>query len=137
MSQVITKNGEEQYTTISTNGRHEVIADQPSPNGQDKGPTPYDLLLMALGTCIAQTLRMYADRKGWDLEEVKVNLNQDRIHAKDCADCESERGYIQVIEKEINLLGNLTDEQRKRLIEVSDKCPVQKILSNEIKIKTK
>jgi len=137
MSQVITKIGTEKYITISTNGKHEIVADQPSPNGQDKGPTPYDLLLMALGTCIAQTLRMYADRKGWNLTEVQVNLNQDRIHAKDCTDCESERGYIQVIEKEIKLLGNLTNEQRMRLIEISDRCPVQKVLTNEIKIKTK
>ncbi|MEZ4792413.1 MAG: OsmC family protein [Gelidibacter sp.] len=137
MTQVITKIGKEKYTTISTDGTHEIKGDQPTPNGQDMGPTPYDLLLMALGTCIAQTLRMYADRKGWNLEEVQVILNQDRAHAKDCADCESETGFIQVIEKEIRLIGTLSDEQRTSLIEISDKCPIHKMLINEIKIITK
>ncbi len=136
MTQVITKIGKEKYTTVSTGGNHEIIGDQPIPAGQDKGPTPYDLLLMSLGNCIAMTLRMYADQKGWDLTEVQVNLNQDRIHVKDCEDCESKEGFVHVIEKEVKLTGNLDEEQRVRLIEISDKCPINKTLLNEIKIKT-
>jgi putative redox protein len=137
MTQIIAKIGKEKYVTSLTNGRHQVIADEPKPIGQDSGPTPYDLLLMALGSCVAMTLRMYADRKGWDLDEVQVNLNQNRIHARDCDECESKDGFIQVIEKEVKLVGNLDDKQRARLIEISDKCPVNRTLLNEIKIETK
>lgn len=137
MTHVITKIGKVKYETISTTGKHEIIGDEPVPMGLDKGPTPYDFLLLALGNCVAMTLRMYADQKGWDLTEVQVNLNQDRIHAKDCDDCESEEGFIHVIEKEVKLTGNLDATQRARLIEISDRCPVNKTLLNEIKIKTK
>jgi putative redox protein len=137
MTQIITKIGKEKYETTLTTGRHEIIADEPTPFGQDKGPTPYDFLLMALGACVAMTLRMYADRKGWDLEEVQVNLSQERIHARDCEDCESKEGFVHIIEKEIKLVGNLDGTQRARLIEISDNCPVNKTLLNEIKIKTK
>ncbi len=121
---MITKIGKEKYITSSTNGRHEVVADEPEPLGQDKGPTPYDLLLMALGSCVAMTFRMYADRKGWDLQEVQVNLNQKRIHSNDCEECESKEGFVHTIEKEVRLIGNLDDTQRARLIEISDNCPV-------------
>lgn len=137
MTQIISKIGKEKYVTTSTNGRHQIIADEPKPHGQDKGPSPYDFLLMALGSCVTMTLRMYADRKGWDLEEVQVNLSQNRIHARDCDDCESKDGFIHLIEKEVKLVGNLDDTQRARLIEISDRCPVNKTLSNEIKIETK
>lgn len=137
MTQIIVKIGKEKYESTLTNGRHKIIADEPIPIGQDKGPTPYDFLLMSLGSCVAITLRMYADRKGWDLEEVQVNLSQNRIHARDCEECESKDGFVHIIEKEVKLIGNLDDSQRKRLIQISDKCPVNKTLLNEIKIKTK
>ncbi len=137
MTQIIVKIGKEKYESTLTNGRHKIIADEPIPIGQDKGPTPYDFLLMSLGSCVAITLRMYADRKGWDLEEVQVNLSQNRIHARDCEECESKDGFVHFIEKEVKLIGNLDDSQRKRLIQISDKCPVNKTLLNEIKIKTK
>lgn len=137
MTQIITIIGKEKYITSSTNGRHEIIADEPKPLGQDEGPAPYDLLLMALGSCVAMTLRMYADRKGWDLEEVQVNLNQNRVYAKDCEECESKEGFVHTIEKEVKLTGNLDDTQRARLIEISDNCPVNKTLLNEIRITTK
>jgi len=107
------------------------------PLGQDLGPNPYDFLLIALGACVTMTLRMYADRKGWDLEEVEVHLEQSRVHAKDCEDCESQNGYVHVIEKKLKFIGDLTEEQTQRLLEISDKCPVNKTLSNEIKILTK
>lgn len=137
MTQIITLIGKEKYITSSTNGRHEIIADEPKPDGNDEGPTPYELLLMALGSCVAMTLRMYADRKGWELDEVQVNLNQNSAYAKDCEECESKEGFVHTIEKEIKLTGNLDDVQRARLIEISDNCPVNKTLLNEIRITTK
>jgi putative redox protein len=137
MTQIIAKIGRDKYKTTLTNGRQAIIADEPIPIGQDLGPTPYDFLLMALGSCVSMTLRMYADRKGWDLEAVEVHLSQNRTHAKDCEACESKDGFVHVIEKEIKLIGNLDVTQRKRLMEIADKCPVNKTLLNEIKIKTK
>lgn len=137
MAQIITKIGRERYVTSSMDGRHEIISDEPTPIGQDKGPTPYDLLLMALGSCMAMTLRMYADRKGWDLEEVHVHLSQNRIYAKDCEECESTEGFVHSIEKEVKLFGNLDDAQRARLIEISGNCPVNKTLLNEISVTAK
>ena len=91
MTQVITKIDRTKYKTIVVTGNHELVADEPAPFGQDLGPSPYDFLLTALGTCVSMTLRMYADRKGWDLEEVHVHLEQSRIYAEDCEDCESQR----------------------------------------------
>ncbi len=137
MTQIIAKIGRDKYKTTLTNGRHTIIADEPIGMGEDLGPTPYDFLLMALGSCVSITLRMYADRKGWDLEAVEVHLSQSRVHAKDCEECESTDGFVHVIEKEIKLTGNLDEAQRKRLMEISDKCPVNKTLLNEIKINTK
>ena len=137
MTQVIAKIGRDKYKTILTNGRHKIIADEPKSIGQDLGPTPYDLLLMALGSCVSMTIRMYADRKGWDLENVEVHLSQNRKHAKDCEACESKEGFVHVIEKEVKLIGNLDETQRSRLLEIADKCPVNKTLLNEIQISTK
>jgi len=137
MTKLIVKIDKSHYKTIITNGQHQVIADEPIPYGTDKGLTPYDYLLTALGSCVAITIRMYADRKKWDLQEVEVHLLQNKTHHSDCKDCESEEGYVHVIEKKVKLLGDLDDEQRKRLMEIADKCPVNKTLLNEIKIKTK
>ena len=134
MTQIIAKIDRSKYKTVLTNGRHEILGDEPVPFGTDFGPNPYDFLLMALGSCVTMTLRMYTDRKGWDLEEVEVHLSQERIYAKDCEDCESAEGYVHVIEKKLKFTGNLDDAQRKRLMEIADKCPVNKTLLNEIKI---
>ena len=112
MAQVTARIAKDKYKTILTNGRHEITADEPVPMGQDTGPTPYDFLLMSLGSCTAMTLRMYADRKNWDLQEVEVNLNQDRIHGKDCENCESDDDYVHIIEKEVKLVGNLDARAR-------------------------
>lgn len=136
MKKVTAKIDHSHYKTILSNGTHQVIADEPSPYGTDEGSDPYSLLLMALGSCVAITIRMYADRKKWDLEDVEVELSQERIHSKDCDDCESTEGYVHVIEKKVKLLGNLDDKQRARLMEIADRCPVNKTLLNEIKIKT-
>jgi len=137
MTQVIAKINRAKYKTIIATGNHELIADEPVPLGQDLGPNPYDFLLIALGACVTMTLRMYADHKGGDLEEVEVHLQQSRVHFKDCEDCESQNRYVHVIEKKIKFIGDLTEEQTQRLLEISDKCPVNKTLSNEIKILTK
>jgi len=136
MTQVIAKINRAKYKTVIVTGNHELVADEPVPFGQDLGPNPYDFLLTALGACVTMTLRMYADRKGWDLEEVQVHLEQSRVYSKDCAECESEDGYVHIIEKKLKFIGELTEDQVQRLLEISDKCPVHKTLSNEIKIIT-
>lgn len=136
MNEVTAKIGRNRYKTILTNGNHQIIADEPAPFGTDEGADPYSILLSALGSCVAITIRMYADRKEWDLEGVEVGLSQERVHSKDCDDCVTEKGFVHVIKKRVKLLGNLTNEQRARLMEVADRCPVNKTLLNEIKIET-
>lgn len=136
MKKVTAKIDRSNYKTILSNEVHQVIADEPSPYGTDKGPDPYSLLLMALGSCVAITIRMYADRKKWELDDVEVTLSQERMHSKDCDDCESTEGYVHLIEKKVKLIGNLDEKQLSRLMEIADRCPVNKTLLNEIKITT-
>jgi uncharacterized OsmC-like protein len=118
-------------------GRHHGVLDEPAPAGTDLGPTPYDALLAALGGCTAMTVRMYARRKGWPLDDVTVALRHDRIHATDCADCISTDGRVDRIAREITLTGDLDDEQRTRLLEIADRCPVHRTLRGEITIETR
>ena len=119
-------------------GRHHLRADEPTRlGGLDTGPSPYDYLLTALGTCTAMTIRMYADRKQIPLERAVVRLRHEKIHAQDCADCETKTGKVDHIAREIELHGDLTDEQRARLLEIADKCPVHRTLHSEIKIDSK
>ncbi len=117
-------------------GDHTFITDEPiEAGGEDAGPDPYTLLLGALGSCISMTTMLYARRKSWALERVTVRLRQQRIHAPDCEECErTEDGFVHRIERAVSFEGNLSDEQRARLHEISHKCPVHKTLTSEIVI---
>ena len=132
----VTESGSGTYTQQITAGNHQLVADEPTPIGDDAGPNPYDLLLAALGACTSMTLRMYADRKGWPLERVRVTLRHQRIHAKDCADCETTKGFISQIDREIELTGDLDDTARQRLLDMADRCPVHQTLTSEIRVTT-
>ncbi|MEX0773035.1 MAG: OsmC family protein [Balneolales bacterium] len=129
--------GEQNFKTVMTVGRHEIIADEPEgPGGQDAGPDPYDLLLMSLGSCSVITMRMYANRKEWALEDIYVELRHYKAHAKDCEDCETKNARLDYIEKEIIVKGDLDEDQVNKLLEISKKCPVHRTLLSEISIES-
>jgi uncharacterized OsmC-like protein len=123
---------------VTVRGHHHLAADEPlEGGGADLGPTPYEFLLVALGTCKSMTVRLYAQRKGWPLERVTVRLRHDKIHAQDCADCETREGRLDQIEAELELAGPLDAPQRARLLEIADRCPVHRTLVSEIVIRTR
>jgi putative redox protein len=132
----VAETGSGTYTQQIDAGHHRIFADEPRPIGDDAGPTPYDLLLAALGACTSMTVRMYAARKGWPLEQVRVTLRHSRIHAKDCAECETTTGLIDHIDRDIELVGDLDDEQRQRLLRIAERCPVHQTLTSEVNIAT-
>jgi uncharacterized OsmC-like protein/alpha/beta superfamily hydrolase len=119
--------------------RHRFTADEPAdvPGGTDTGPTPYDLVLGGLGACTSMTLRLYAERKKWPLDGVRVRLRHSNVYAEDCAECKDPNKKLGLIEREIEMLGALDDEQRARLLEIADKCPVHKTLTGPIRITTR
>lgn len=133
---IVTETGSGTYTQRITAGHHELAADEPQPVGADAGPTPYDLLLAALGACTSMTVRMYANRKGWPLQQIRVTLRHSRIHAEDCAECETTKGWIDHIDRDIELAGDLNDEQWQRLHYIADRCPVHQTLTSEVDIAT-
>jgi putative redox protein len=118
-------------------GRHEIIADEPLGVGDDAGPDPYSLLLSSLAACTIMTVRMYAKRKNWPVEDVELSLSKQKIHAKDCEDCESDpNARVDIIERQIRFKGDLTPEQIDRLIDIASKCPVHRTLTSETVIRT-
>ena len=126
------------FTQEITVGPHRLTADEPiEVGGKDTGPSPYDLLLAALGSCTSMTISLYARAKKWPLESVTVNLRPSKIHAADCRDCETKEGKIDRIEREIHFVGALDEQQKQRLLEIADRCPVHRTLMSEINILTK
>lgn len=119
-------------------GPHHLAADEPiSAGGTNTGPSPYDFLLAALGACTSMTVGMYARRKEWPLEDVTIHLRHSRIHCSDCAECETKDGMLDRIERDIHFAGPLSDEQRSKLLEIANKCPVHRTLTSEIYIATR
>ncbi|WP_247232228.1 bifunctional alpha/beta hydrolase/OsmC family protein [Telluribacter sp. SYSU D00476] len=137
-SQVVAQIAGDDYTTQIQTRQHTLIADEPvSLGGNDLGPSPYELLSAGLGACTAITLKMYANRKKWDLQEVLVHLDHGKVHAEDSAHTEvNQTQKIDQFTRNIELVGNLDDTQRARLLEIANKCPVHKTLHNNIVIKT-
>lgn len=120
-------------------GRHHLRVDEPSsvPGGTDAGPTPYDLLLAALGSCTSMTAALYARRKQWPLESVTVRLRHSRVHASDCADCETKETLLDRIDVVIELAGALSEEQRRRIGEIAERCPVRRTLESKVEIRSR
>ena len=136
--EVLVREGDRAFAQDIFTDRHHLRADEPaSYGGTDSGPSPYEYLLAGLGACTAMTVRMYAKHKSLALNRVSVKLRHDKVHAVDCAECETREGRIDLIEREIKLEGNLTDDQRKRLMEIADRCPVHRTLHSEIDIQSR
>ncbi len=134
---VVTESDARPFGQRITAGGHQLVADEPAViGGADSGPTPYDLLLAGLGACTAITVRMYADRKGWPLRQTTVRLRHRRIHSKDCAECETKTGQLDQIERELQFEGELTGEQRARLLDIAERCPVHRTLHSEVLVST-
>lgn len=135
---VLVSGAEVRYVQNISVGHHLLQADEPSEaGGRDAGPDPYELLLSALGACISITLRMYADRKQWPLKSVQVQLSYGRVYADDCATCDGELKLIDAIEVQLKLIGELSEDQRRRFKEISEKCPVHRTLTSPIQILTR
>lgn len=135
---VVQETRKSKFNQIITVGPHHLVADEPvAAGGEDAGPGPYDFLLAGLGACTSMTMRLYADRKSLPLDRVTVTLKHSKIYAKDCAECETRDGMLDQIERDIAMDGALDAEQRKKLMEIADKCPVHRTLTSEIRIVTK
>lgn len=134
---VVASTGQGAFEQVMLDGRHRLIADEPtSAGGADAGPSPYDLLLMSLGSCTSMTVHMYAGRKKWPLEQVVVRLRHSKVYAEDCAECEKPRSMIDRIDRAIELVGALDAGQRSRLMQIANQCPVHRTLSSRIDIQT-
>ena len=137
-NRIIARTGMTGFRTEIVAGGHSLVADEPiSAGGANSGPTPYDLLVSALGACTGMTLRMYADRKKLPLDSIIVRLKHDKIHAEDCQDCEDPRSKIDFIEREIELNGDLDQPTRQKILEIANRCPVHKTLESRSRISSK
>jgi putative redox protein len=135
---VVVKGNAKGFLQKIESGGHRFKADEPvNIGGTDAAPTPYDYLLAGLGGCTSMTVGLYARRKGWPLEDVTVAMRHSRIHAKDCADCDTKDGMLDHVDMDVQLTGDLTPEQRAKLIEIAAKCPVHRTLRSEINIKVR
>ncbi|MCG8590302.1 MAG: bifunctional alpha/beta hydrolase/OsmC family protein [Proteobacteria bacterium] len=135
---VVEETGEGRFHQSVAVGRHRLVADEPATvGGTDRGPAPYDFLLAGLGACTSMTLRLYAERKGWPLERVSVRLRHSKIHATDCEACETQSGRLDRIDRAIALEGPLSVEQKERLLEMADRCPVHRTLESEVEVRTR
>ena len=136
-NQVLIRLAGEGFTTEIKTPHHHLLADEPiEVGGANLGPTPYDLLMASLGSCTAMTLKMYAERKGWPLTEVQVYLNHDKVHLDDSKASEDPGAKVSQFTRIIELEGDLDDDQRQKLLEISNRCPVHRTLQEEIKIRT-
>lgn len=124
----------EKYQILLRTGDHAIVADEPKDVGDGLGPDPYELLLCALGACTTMTVQMYARRKGWTVDDVRVDLSFARVHASDCEDCEETEGYVERIKVHVHVDGDLDDEQKARLKEIATRCPVRKTLLKGLKV---
>jgi putative redox protein len=135
---LVTARSKKNYQVQITTGRHTFTVDEPAGIGDDTGPDPYALLLSSLASCTIITLHMYANRKKWPLERVTVSMNTYRTHVKDCEECEGDPdSRISIIESDINLFGELSTDQKERLLEISKRCPVHRTLTGLISIRTR
>ena len=134
---MVQETGEGLFAQSIAAGPHTLRADEPVDfGGLDSGPGPYDLLLAGLGACTSMTIRMYANRKNWPLDQVSVTLANDKIHVQDCADCETKAGRIDRITRQLTVAGALDSDQRAKLLEIADKCPVHRTLTSEVRVVT-
>ena len=134
----VAETGQGRFVQAVRIGHHHLTADEPaSSGGQDLGPSPYDFLLAGLGACTSMTLRLYAEHKKLPLERVRVVLRHRKVHARDCADCETKEGKLDEIERRIFVQGDLDEAQRRRLLEIADRCPVHRTLEGEVKVRSR
>jgi putative redox protein len=135
---VIVRGAADGFAQEITAGAHHLRSDEPaSAGGRDSGPRPYDLLLASLGSCTSMTIAMYARRKRWPLERVTVSLRHSRVHVEDCAACDTQEAKLTVIDRNIALEGLLGEDQRARLLEIANRCPVHLTLSSKMDIRTR
>ena len=134
----VVETGDGRYANRVLSGAHTLFADEPvAAGGSDRGPSPYEWLAGALGACTSITLRMYADRKQWPLERVRVLVRHRRVHAEDCRDCDTKAPRLDLLERELELTGPLDDAQRQRLLEIADRCPVHRTLAAGVTVRTR